>query len=87
MNFTSRNPIYSKVIIEINVHIFSGDRVIEINVHIFSGDRVIEINARRMEGLSRGEAVEWLKSCDLATFVLERFSQTKNHQMTQQQPV
>ncbi|XP_047142162.1 tyrosine-protein phosphatase non-receptor type 13 isoform X1 [Hydra vulgaris] len=41
---------------------------------IQKGDRVIEINARRMEGLSGAEAINWLKlSGNTATFILERY--------------
>ena len=57
--------------------------------YYLSGDRVLEINARRMEGLSRTDAIEWFKVCDKATLVLERFveaptpSTNPQQQMTQ----
>ena len=50
------------------------------------GDRVVEINARRMEGLSRGDAMEWLKACDTATLVLERIDEVPHNQPPSLQP-
>ena len=55
-----------------------------------TGDRVLEINARRMDGLSRTDAIEWFKVCDKATLVLERFVEapttTTSNQQQMQQP-
>lgn len=52
--------------------------------HISKGDRVIEINSRKMDGLACSDAVEWLKSCEVATLVLERFSHSPQKIQPQQ---
>ena len=39
-----------------------------------------------MEGLSRGDAIEWFKVCDKATLVLERFVESTATTHDPQQP-
>lgn len=43
----------------------------------------MEINARKMEGLTRAEAMDWLKASETATLVLERISEAPAQQLQQ----
>ncbi|XP_066921139.1 tyrosine-protein phosphatase non-receptor type 13-like [Clytia hemisphaerica] len=59
----------------------------DLDRRIRKGDRVLEINARRMDGLSRSDAIDWFKSCDRAALVVERIvevsSSSNQHKMLQ----